>query len=202
MVCRSWREVAQDPTLWGHLKFSDLGKRYARIYAGADWCLSTHDPLPYFSATCSATCNSAKDRAVESIVGRFRPYIAHVNMRNCSAMTNAALKAIGQVYGCGYQNSPVPPLPPRVSNAPLLLCRRQCRNLQDLNLSDCNLVRDTGVKCVAEGCKSLIYLNLTCCSISDLSMKYIARNLRNLSFLRYALGATKVKCIRLSRIQI
>eukprot|EP00730_Choanoeca_flexa_P001906 TRINITY_DN10834_c0_g1_i6.p1 TRINITY_DN10834_c0_g1~~TRINITY_DN10834_c0_g1_i6.p1 ORF type:complete len:936 (+),score=119.08 TRINITY_DN10834_c0_g1_i6:148-2955(+) len=125
-VCRAWREVAQDPTLWNEISFTELDR------------LTTDD-------------------AVARLIAKYRPFLSRINMRYCNRVTSNAMGALGQ-----------------------------CRNLQDLNLSDCHRVRDVGIKMIAEGCPGLVYLNLTCCAITDLSLQYIARRCENLSYLSVA----------------
>ncbi|EGD83158.1 hypothetical protein PTSG_03789 [Salpingoeca rosetta] len=126
MVCRTWREVAQDASLWGSVLFSELG------------------------ASCS-------DEAVSQIVDKYKTFICKVNMRGCSSVTNVGFSQLGQ-----------------------------CHNLQDLNLSDCCILRDAAIKAIVEGCPALIYLNLACCGITDLSLKYLSKHCVNLSYLSLA----------------
>lgn len=124
---------------------------------------------------------------MESIIFRYRPFISHINLRGCAPITSRALKAVGTVCSflilaqeqCSLSSFLLTAHSP--SNNSLFL---QCRNLQDLNLSDCQQIRDAGIKAVAEGCTSLIYLNLACCSITDLSLKFLAKHCRNLGYLR------------------
>ena len=50
-----------------------------------------------------------------------------------------------------------------------------CKNLQDLNLSQCKSVGDDIIKELSVGCSSLLYLNISNTDISDASLRYISR---------------------------
>lgn len=50
-----------------------------------------------------------------------------------------------------------------------------CKNLQDLNLSQCKSVCDDVIKELSVGCSSLLYVNISDTDISDASLRYISR---------------------------
>nr|XP_055049052.1 dynein regulatory complex subunit 6 [Misgurnus anguillicaudatus] len=56
-----------------------------------------------------------------------------------------------------------------------LSCICQCKNLQDLNLSECPNVNDEIMKKILEGCPSLLHVNLACTSITNATMKVLSR---------------------------
>ena len=51
----------------------------------------------------------------------------------------------------------------------------QCRNLQDLNLSECEGVNDDVMKDIAEGCQILLYLNISHTNITDATLRLLGR---------------------------
>lgn len=50
-----------------------------------------------------------------------------------------------------------------------------CRNLQDLNISNCANVSDEVIKEITVGCPSLLYVNMSRTEISDASLRYLSR---------------------------
>ena len=62
----------------------------------------------------------------------------------------------------------------------------QCSNIQDLNLSGCKGIRDDGLKMIVRECQCLLYLNLSFCKVTDLSMRYLGMYCEELAFLSLA----------------
>ena len=50
-----------------------------------------------------------------------------------------------------------------------------CRNLQDINMSECVGITDDVVRDIASGCASLLYVNVSYTEISDASLRYLSR---------------------------
>lgn len=61
-----------------------------------------------------------------------------------------------------------------------------CKNLQDLNLSECTSVDDEAVKIITTGCHILLYLNLSHTDISDQSFRSLSKNCQFLQYLSVA----------------
>ncbi|KAK5867568.1 hypothetical protein PBY51_012043 [Eleginops maclovinus] len=62
----------------------------------------------------------------------------------------------------------------------------ECRNLQDLNLSECFNVTDVLLQRIVEGCPCLLYLNLSCTLITNKTLRELSRNCLNLQYLSLA----------------
>ncbi|KAH0513682.1 F-box/LRR-repeat protein 13 [Microtus ochrogaster] len=59
-----------------------------------------------------------------------------------------------------------------------------CKNLQELNLSDCQSLTDESMRHISEGCPGVLYLNLSNTAITNRTMRLLPRyfhNLQNLS---------------------
>jgi F-box/leucine-rich repeat protein 13 len=61
-----------------------------------------------------------------------------------------------------------------------------CKNLQDLNLSECLAVNDEAIKIITAGCHILLYLNLSYTEVTDQSFRSLARHCHFLQFLSVA----------------
>ncbi|XP_039616960.1 dynein regulatory complex subunit 6 [Polypterus senegalus] len=94
------------------------------------------------------------DSAVVRILQKYRPYIIHLNLRSCSSLQWTSFK-----------------------------CVSECRNLQDLNLSQCASVNDETIKMIAEGCPTLLYLNLSYTDVTDGTIRMLSRCCLNLQYL-------------------
>uniref|UniRef100_A0A8C3A611 F-box and leucine-rich repeat protein 13 n=1 Tax=Cyclopterus lumpus TaxID=8103 RepID=A0A8C3A611_CYCLU len=62
----------------------------------------------------------------------------------------------------------------------------ECKNIQDLNLSECFNVTDMMVQRIVEGCPCLLYLNLSCTLITNKTLRELSRNCLNLQYLSLA----------------
>ncbi|XP_004702844.1 dynein regulatory complex subunit 6 [Echinops telfairi] len=61
-----------------------------------------------------------------------------------------------------------------------------CRNLQELNVSDCSALTDESMKHISEGCPGILYLNLSNTGITNRTMRLLPRNFHNLQNLSLA----------------
>ena len=50
-----------------------------------------------------------------------------------------------------------------------------CRNLQDLNISNCKYINDDVIKIITTGCPTLLYVNMSRNEVSDASIRYLSR---------------------------
>ncbi|XP_048195832.1 dynein regulatory complex subunit 6-like [Perognathus longimembris pacificus] len=61
-----------------------------------------------------------------------------------------------------------------------------CKNLQELNVSDCPSLTDESMKYISEGCPGILYLNLSNTTITNKTMRLLSRNFQNLQNLSLA----------------
>ncbi|XP_072291438.1 F-box and leucine-rich repeat protein 13 [Eucyclogobius newberryi] len=87
----------------------------------------------------------------------YRPFLVHLNLRGCTFITWPSLK-----------------------------CVSECRNLQELNLSECSNITDVMVQKITKGCPCLLYLNLSCTNITNPALRELSRNCLNLQYLSVA----------------
>ncbi|XP_071393804.1 F-box and leucine-rich repeat protein 13 [Centroberyx affinis] len=97
------------------------------------------------------------DSTVKQILQNYRPFVIHLNMRGCTSLM-----------------------------WPSLTCISQCRNLQELNVSECSNITDMMVQRIVEGCPSLLYLNLSCTLVTNRAVRELSRSCLNLQYLSLA----------------
>ncbi|XP_048863307.1 dynein regulatory complex subunit 6 [Brienomyrus brachyistius] len=98
-----------------------------------------------------------EDSAAVRILQRYRPFVVHLNMRGCSAL-----------------------------QWPSFECAAKCRNLLELNISECKAVNDETVRVIVEGCPSLLYLNLSHTAVTDTTIRNLSRCCLSLQYLSLA----------------
>ncbi|XP_033647169.1 dynein regulatory complex subunit 6-like isoform X2 [Asterias rubens] len=121
------------------------------------WKMITGTSSLWSRVNLSSIKNRATDRFVCKLLQTCRPYLLHLNLRGCDSLTKPSYVAIGQ-----------------------------CRNLQDLNLSECGGVNDDMMKDIAEGCQTLLYLNISHTNITDATLRLLGRWSRNLQYMSLA----------------
>ncbi|KAL0968389.1 hypothetical protein UPYG_G00266240 [Umbra pygmaea] len=62
----------------------------------------------------------------------------------------------------------------------------ECKNLQDLNLSECSNVNEEMVQMIVEGCPALLYLNLSFTPVTNGTLRALSRFSLNLHYLSVA----------------
>ncbi|XP_070828129.1 F-box and leucine-rich repeat protein 13 [Chaetodon trifascialis] len=97
------------------------------------------------------------DSTMKQVLQNYRPFVIHLNLRGCISLTWTSLKSVSE-----------------------------CRNLQELNVSECFNVTDIMVQRIVEGCPCLLYLNLSCTLITNKSLRELSRNCLNLQYLSLA----------------
>ncbi|KAM4734836.1 F-box and leucine-rich repeat protein 13 isoform 4-T4 [Anableps anableps] len=97
------------------------------------------------------------DSIVQQILMSYRPFVTHLNLRGCPLLEWPSLKYISE-----------------------------CRNLQELNMSECLTVSDMMIQKITEGCPCLLYLNLSFTLITNHTLKSIFRNCFSLQYLSLA----------------
>ncbi|XP_053320247.1 dynein regulatory complex subunit 6 [Spea bombifrons] len=98
-----------------------------------------------------------QDKFVVSILRKCRPYVIRLNLRSCSSLHWASFKAISE-----------------------------CKNLQDLNVSECQSLNDESMKIICEGCPALLYLNVSHTNVTNASLRMMSRCLPNLQYVSLA----------------
>ncbi|XP_041650963.1 dynein regulatory complex subunit 6 [Cheilinus undulatus] len=99
----------------------------------------------------------ATDCTVQQILLKYRPFVIHVNLRGCTSLKWNSLK-----------------------------CISECRNLQEINFSECVNVTDKMVERIVKACPSLLYLNLSFTLITNKTLKELSRYCVNLQYLSLA----------------
>ncbi|CAK8675999.1 unnamed protein product [Clavelina lepadiformis] len=136
------------------LDLIDLG-RCARVCRA--WKVITGAPTLWSNLDFSKVRMSVNDKVVIKCLQKCRPYLVHLNLRQCYSVHWPTFKIIAE-----------------------------CRNLQDLNLSECKGVNDEIMRTIAEGCPTLLYLNLSHCDVTDGTLRNLARCCLNLQYLSLA----------------
>ncbi|XP_039262916.1 F-box and leucine-rich repeat protein 13-like [Styela clava] len=121
------------------------------------WKVITGAPSLWSHLNFSRIKNKVNDRAIIQCLQKSRPYLVHLNLRQCFAVHWPAFKAIAE-----------------------------CRNLQDINISECKGVNDEIIRAIAEGCPVLLYLNLSYTEITDGTLRTLARCCLNMQYLSLA----------------
>ncbi|XP_076125508.1 F-box and leucine-rich repeat protein 13 [Alosa pseudoharengus] len=94
---------------------------------------------------------------IEKILKKYRPFVVHLNLRGCMSLMWPAFR-----------------------------CISECRNLQELNLSECTNIDDETVRIISESCESLLYLNLSHTYVTNGTLKVLSRSCMNLQYLSLA----------------
>lgn len=121
------------------------------------WKVITQTPALWSRLDFFKVRNSVTDQITTRLLAKCRPYLIHLNLRGCLKVTEPTFVSISE-----------------------------CRNLQDLNLSECKGLNDEHMKVVAKGCKILLYLNISRTAITDASLRTISKYCANLQFLSMA----------------
>ncbi|KAI0212426.1 Dynein regulatory complex subunit 6 [Lamellibrachia satsuma] len=121
------------------------------------WKVLTQSNTLWSKLDLTKAFRKVNNRVLSSLLAKCRPYLVHLNLRGCHLITETAFMNI-----------------------------RQCRNLQDLNLSGLEVVNDDTIKVIADGCTILLFLNISDTMITDASLRTIAMNLTNLQYLSLA----------------
>ncbi|CAH1247001.1 FBXL13 [Branchiostoma lanceolatum] len=121
------------------------------------WKVLTQSPALWTKVNLSTVKNKVTDPVVIQMLHKCRPYLVHLNLRGCMGVRRASFNVISQ-----------------------------CKNLQDLNLSECKGLSDDSLRQIAEGCRALLYLNVSYTDISDGAMRALARSCLNMQYLSLA----------------
>ncbi|XP_077371795.1 F-box and leucine-rich repeat protein 13 [Festucalex cinctus] len=166
----------------------EMERQQSQIGEGCDWlsALPNHISLKIFQymelrdlLSCSEVCCSWRslihtgclwtkinvsvdkrwitDDTMKAVLLNFCPFVIHLNLRGCTSLQWYSLRHIGE-----------------------------CRNLQELNVSECFNITDAMIESVVEGCNSLLYLNLSGTLLTDTTLRELASNCINLQYLSLA----------------
>ncbi|XP_075455745.1 F-box and leucine-rich repeat protein 13 isoform X2 [Ascaphus truei] len=105
----------------------------------------------------SAVRHRAQDKNIVNILRKCRFYVVRINLRSCSSLQWPTYKGISE-----------------------------CKNLQELNVSECQGLNDESMRIICEGCPALLYLNLSHTDITNATLRMMSRCLLNLQYLSLA----------------
>ncbi|XP_059843192.1 F-box and leucine-rich repeat protein 13 isoform X3 [Hypanus sabinus] len=159
-VCQSWKVITQTSSLWSKLDFYPVRK----------WI---------------------KDDDIANILRRYRSTVIHLSLRGCNNIGQATFKGINPYLGKKEKKKERKKKDRKIawlSEDPHMLhgVLSGCRNLQDLNLSECKNVTDEFMSTVIEMCTSLVYLNMAYTTISDATLRTLSKFGLNLQYLSLA----------------
>ncbi|XP_048952591.1 dynein regulatory complex subunit 6 isoform X2 [Canis lupus dingo] len=118
------------------------------------WMLMTQASSLWNSIDFSKVKNIITDKYIVSTLQRWRLNVLRLNFRGC-LLRSKTLRSVSL-----------------------------CRNLQELNVSDCPTLTDESMRYISEGCAGVLYLNLSNTTVTNRTMRLLPRyfpNLQNLS---------------------
>ncbi|XP_051469925.1 dynein regulatory complex subunit 6 isoform X1 [Apus apus] len=121
------------------------------------WMLLTQNSSLWSDINFSAVKHKIQDQIVVDILQKWRPYVLHLNLRGCSSLHWPSFRSISE-----------------------------CKNLQDLNLSECQGLTDESMRLISEGCRALICLNLSYTDITNGTLRLLSSCFPNLQYLSLA----------------
>ncbi|XP_049749040.1 dynein regulatory complex subunit 6 isoform X1 [Elephas maximus indicus] len=120
------------------------------------WLLMTQMSSLWNAIDFSTMKSMAIDKYIMSTLQRWRLNVLRLNFRGC-LLKPKTLKSVSH-----------------------------CRNLQELNVSDCPTLTDESMRHISEGCPGVLYLNLSNTGITNRTMRLLPRNFHNLQNLSLA----------------
>ncbi|XP_063093807.1 F-box and leucine-rich repeat protein 13 isoform X2 [Cavia porcellus] len=120
------------------------------------WMSMTQMNLLWNSIDFSTVKSVIADKFIVSTLQRWRLNVLRLNFRGCVLRTKT-LKSVSH-----------------------------CKNLQELNVSDCPTLTDELMRHISEGCPGILYLNLSNTTITNRTMRLLPRNFHNLQNLSLA----------------
>ncbi|XP_071590100.1 F-box and leucine-rich repeat protein 13 isoform X2 [Heliangelus exortis] len=120
------------------------------------WMRLTQNPSLWSGINFSAVKHKIQDQLVINTLHKWRPCVLYLNLRGCNSLHWPSFRSISQ-----------------------------CKNLQDLNLSECQGLTDESMRLITEGCRALLYLNLSYTDITDRTLRLLS-SFTNLQYLSLA----------------
>ncbi|XP_038597415.1 dynein regulatory complex subunit 6 isoform X2 [Tachyglossus aculeatus] len=121
------------------------------------WMLMTQVNAVWSIIDFSSVKSIVEDKVVVNILRKWRPSVVRLNLRGCSSLQWPSFKCIGE-----------------------------CKNLQELNVSECQGLNDESMRLISEGCQGLLYLNLAYTDITNGTIRLLARSFPHLQYLSLA----------------
>ncbi|KAM9313239.1 F-box and leucine-rich repeat protein 13 [Gastrophryne carolinensis] len=125
------------------------------------WKIIVQNSSLWNSIDFSLVRHRIQDKFVASVLRKCRPYVIRLNLRRCFSLHWSTFKGIGE-----------------------------CKNLQDLNMSECQNLNDEAMRVICEGCPALLYVNLSHTDITNTTLRVMSRYLLNLQYLSLAYSKT------------
>nr|XP_044625321.1 dynein regulatory complex subunit 6 isoform X3 [Equus asinus] len=140
------------------LIFSHLSLRDTVVcgQVSRSWLLMTQIRSLWNAIDFSSVKHMATDKYIVSTLQRWRLNVLRLNFRGC-ALRQKTLRSVSL-----------------------------CKNLQELNVSDCPTLTDESMRYISEGCPGVLYLNLSNTNISNRTMRLLPRYFHNLQNLNLA----------------
>ncbi|XP_039373609.1 dynein regulatory complex subunit 6 isoform X5 [Mauremys reevesii] len=110
------------------------------------WMLLTQASSIWTDIDFSSVKHKMQDKTLINILKKWRPYVVRLNLRGCSSLHWPSFKSISE-----------------------------CKNLQDLNVSECQGLNDESMRLISEGCPALLYLNLSYTDITNGTLRLLSR---------------------------
>ncbi|XP_053114455.1 dynein regulatory complex subunit 6 isoform X3 [Hemicordylus capensis] len=121
------------------------------------WNAMTRISLLWSNINFSAVKDKVRDNDAGNILLKWHTIVVHLNLRGCATLQWYTFKNIGH-----------------------------CKNLQELNVSECQGLNDELMRLVSEGCPALLYLNLSHTDITNGTLRLLSRGFPNLQYLSLA----------------
>ncbi|KAM6089689.1 F-box and leucine-rich repeat protein 13 isoform 5-T5 [Theristicus caerulescens] len=121
------------------------------------WMLLTQNSSLWSDINFSSVKHKVQDQIVVNILQKWRPYVLCLNLRGCYSLHWPSFKSISE-----------------------------CKNLQDLNLSECQGLNDESMRLISQGCRALLYLNLSYTDITNGTLRLLSSSFPNLQHLSLA----------------
>nr|XP_023666147.1 F-box/LRR-repeat protein 13 [Paramormyrops kingsleyae] len=139
------------------LQYLPVGDLLRCAQVSHSWKVITQMSSLWGKINFSMEKDHVKDSVVVRILQRYRPFVVHLNMRGCSAL-----------------------------QWPSFECTAKCRNLLELNISECKTVNDETVRVIVGGCPTLLYLNLSHTAVTNTTIRNLSRCCLSLQYLSLA----------------
>ncbi|XP_054093811.1 F-box and leucine-rich repeat protein 13 isoform X6 [Callithrix jacchus] len=164
------------------------------------WMLMTQLSSLWNAIDFSTVKHAIPDKYIVSTLQRWHLNVLRLNFRGCllRPKTFRSAKSSKNIY-TGHYESLMPSLGPNccrllvwnyISPDAVPKIHRQagchCRNLQELNVSDCPTFTDESMRHISEGCPGVLYLNLSNTTITNRTMRLLPRHFHNLQNLSLA----------------
>nr|XP_009941899.1 PREDICTED: LOW QUALITY PROTEIN: F-box/LRR-repeat protein 13 [Opisthocomus hoazin] len=121
------------------------------------WMLLTQNSSLWGDINFSSVKHKVQDQIVVNTLQKWRPYVIRLNLQGCYSLHWPSFKSISE-----------------------------CKNLQDLNISECQGLNDESMRLISEGCRALLYLNLSYTDITDGALRLLSSSFPNLQYLSLA----------------